>query len=567
MQLLVVPTGMASLALVGMSIDWIGSGGDVVALPPLLARLSPSNPASLMLLLGGTILALEALRAWLTYRHSLLVARVIHRELVPDMQSRVFGRLQHLSLRFYDANRSGSIINRVTSDVQSLRQFVDGVVLQLVVLLLTLAFYLVYMLSIHVRLTLLCLVVAPLLWLVATWFSRVVRPAYDRSRHLVDLLVLRLAETARASHVVRGFARQDAEIAKFTAANERVRAQQNWIFHRVSVFTPSTEFLTQLSLALLLAYGGYLVVTRQIALGAGLIVFSRLLQQFATQVTKMTQVVNSMQQSMAGARRVFDILEAPVEIDNRPDAVRLPRAAGALRFDRVSFGYAAGRTVLHEIDLAIEPGETVVITGPTGAGKSTLLALVSRFYDPTAGRVIVDDSDVRQLDLHDLRRNVGLVFQESFLFGDTVAANIAFGCPEATPSQIERAARLASAHDFISRLPDGYDTVLDEGGANLSGGQRQRLAIARALLLEPPILLLDDPTAALDSGTERDVLRAVEGAMQGRTTLLVSNRPSVLARADRVVVLDGGRVVETYVPEPMLRLPERRTAVLQFQVA
>jgi ATP-binding cassette subfamily B protein len=411
------------------------------------------------------------------------------------------------------------------------------------------------MLSIHVGLTLACLATTPLMWLLSTLFSRIVRPAYDRNRELVDQVVLALSENVQGVHVVKGFARQRQESAKFSAANDAVHDQKRKIFWWVSAYTPTIGLLTQVNLAVLLAYGGYLVVQERLPLGAGLIVFVGLLQQFSTQVSNIASVANSVMQSLTGARRIFEILDAPVHIETAPDARRLPKALGAVRLEGVSFGYDPAQPVLHEIDLEVRPGQCVAILGATGAGKSTLLSLIPRFYDPTRGRVLVDGIDLRRLDLHDLRRNIGLVFQESFLFSNTIAANIAFGHPHATRSQIEEAARIAAAHEFIGRLPQGYDTVLGEWGMDLSGGQRQRLAIARALLLEPPILLLDDPTTAIDPGTEQEILSAMDQAMAGRTTFVVAHRLSTLRRADLVIVLEHGRIVQRGTHEQLIGSP------------
>jgi ATP-binding cassette subfamily B protein len=353
----------------------------------------------------------------------------------------------------------------------------------------------------------------------------------------------------------------------FQAGNEAVRAQQQNIFWRVSAFVPSIGLLTQFNIFMLLAYGGHLVIAGELPLGTGMVVFAGLLQQFSGQISNIAQIANTIQQSLAGARRVFEVLDAPVEIVSAPGAARLPRAGGAVRFEDVTFGYNRGDSpVLRGIEFEARPGECLGILGPTGAGKTTLLSLIPRFYDPLRGRVLVDGTDVRELDLDDLRRNVGLVFQESFLFSNTVAANIAFGHPRAGREEIERAAKIAAAHEFILELPNGYDTLLGESGKDLSGGQRQRLAIARALLLDPAILLLDDPTAAVDPGTESEIIRAIENAMRGRTTFIVANRVSTLRRADRILVLEGGRLVQSGTHDELIRVPGayRRTAELQF---
>ena len=402
-------------------------------------------------------------------------------EIVVDLRAAVYDKLQRLSFRFFDAHASGSIINRVTGDVQSLRSFVDMVLIQVFILVLQFALAFAYMASLQLPLTLACLVTTPLLGIGAAWFSALVRPAYVRNRALVDKLIGVLSENVQGAQVIKGLGREPEEIAKFAAANDEVRDQQNWIFWRLSTFIPSLGFLSQVNLVVLLAYGGALVIHGQLALGSGLVVFAGLLQQFSNQVLKISDIANSVQTSLTGARRVFEVLDTPVEITNaEPDClVRLPRARGEVRFENVQFDYVSEHSVLRGVDFKIAPGTCVAILGPTGSGKSALLSLIPRFYDPGEGRVLIDGHDVKCIELDDLRRNIGLVFQDSFLFSNTIAANIAFGQPTATAAQIERAAKLAQAHGFITGLPDGYQTVLGEGASNLSGGQRQRLAIAR----------------------------------------------------------------------------------------
>jgi len=544
---------LVALAGTGLAIDVIRYHADTTARPPAfpLGIVPPSDwsPMRTVTTIAGLVLACAAARAIVSYRFAVDKSRFIQGQLVVDLRAQVYDKMQRLSFRFFDTNTVGSVINRVTGDVQAVRQFVDGVLLQVVVVLASLSFFLAYMLSIHVILTLVALASTPLLWIASIVFSRIVRPAYDRNRELFDGMVLALSENVQGVHVVKGFARQEEEIARFAKANGAVRDQQHWIFERVSIYTPIVGFLTQVNLVVLLGYGGYLVMTEQLPLGTGLIVFAGLLQQFSNQVTSMADIANSVQQSLTGARRVFEILDAPLEIENpaQPRLLVIPpaiRARGAVQFEQVSFAYKPGEEVLKEIDLNVAPGQCVALLGATGAGKSTLLSLLPRFYDATAGRVLVDGIDVRELDLEQLRRAIGIVFQESFIFSTTVAENIAFGHPGATRQQIERAATIAAADGFIRELSDGYDTILGEYGANLSGGQRQRLAIARALLLDPAILLLDDPTAAIDPETEEEILSAMQQAMQGRTSFVIAHRLSTLRRADLVIVLEAGRIVE-----------------------
>ncbi len=321
-----------------------------------------------------------------------------------------------------------------------------------------------------------------------------------------------------------------------------------------------------MSLVVLFAYGGWLHVHGQVALGGGLVVFAGLLQQFTGQVANLSTIANSVQQSLAAARRVFEVLDTDPEVRNRPGAAAPPRLKGRLQFDNVSFGYGSGPTILDGVSFTAEPGQVVGLFGLTGAGKSSLLNLIPRLYDPRQGRILADGTDLRDLDLDAYRRQVGLVYQETFLFSNTVAANIAFGHPSATMEQIRAAARQASADEFISALPNGYHTVLGESGVDLSGGQRQRIALARALLLQPPILILDDPTASVDARTENEIVSALRDAMTGRTAFVVSGRLSLLRRADVILVLENGKLTQTGTHEQLTHRPGpyRETALLQM---
>jgi len=512
-------------------------------------------PMRVLLVLAGGILGFALLRGGLNYLYTIETNQLVQGQIVVDLRAQVYAKMQRLSFRFFDANASASIINRVLGDVQSVRLFVDGVIIPCVVLVLSLLVYLVYMLHIHIGLTLACLATTPLLWYTTRRFSKQMQPRYRRVRDLADRVVLVLSEYLNGVSVVKGFGLEQAEIDKFAVANRAVRDEQLAIFWTLSWFPPLLGFLSQLNMAVLLSYGGWLVIcyerapdalcAAQAGLSIGqLLVFSGLLQQFSGQVGSIANIANSIQQSLIAAQRVHEVLTAPLEIQTNANAAPLPKPRGAVTFDHVVFGYDPREPVLHDIVLDVQPGECIAVLGATGSGKSTLMSLIPRFYDPTGGHVLVDGIDVRDLDLNDLRCSIGIVFQESFLFSTTVAANIAFGRPDASRAQVEQAARVAAAHDFILQLPEGYDTILHEGGANLSGGQRQRLAIARAILREPAILLLDDPTAAIDAHTEHDILLAMEGAMAGRTTFVVAHRLSTLRRANRVLVLDHGRIAE-----------------------
>ncbi len=569
LQLLLLAIGLSGLGLTGLGIDFIRHVVQPDAKPPHwpfgLTPPATWSPMTVVFAIASAIFLLALVRSVLNFGYTVQFARLLQQEIVVNLRSEVYAKLQRLSFRFFDDNASGSIINRVTGDVQSTRLFIDGVIMQGIIMILSLAVYLVYMAGIHPTLTLVCLSTTPLLVIMSTIFARRVRPAYTRNRALVDQMILVLSESIQGIQVIKGFAREPETTTRFSNAVRDVRDQKTWIIKRLSIFTPSVGFLTQVNIVILLGYGGYLVIKGVLPLGAGMVVFAGLLQQFSAQVANISNIANSIQESLTAARRVFEVIDAPVEIASPPNAVGLPRARGAVEFHHVWYGYEPDAMVLRDVTFKTAPGQCVAVVGATGAGKSTLLSMIPRFFDPQRGTILVDGLDVRRYDLDDLRRNVGVVFQENFLFSNTVAANIAFGNPHATREQIERAARIAAAHEFISGLRQGYDTVLGEGGADLSGGQRQRLAIARAILLEPAILILDDPTAAIDPETEHEIMEAMESAMRGRTTFIVAHRLSTLRRADWIIVLDRGRVVQAGTHDALMAAkgPYQRQAVLQ----
>jgi ATP-binding cassette subfamily B protein len=562
--------GLAGLQLLGIVVDVIRHALD----PSLPAPQFPFGwhppaawtPLHTVVILSGA-LALQALvRSGLTYAYNMISARLTQGEIVPLLRSRLYARLQRLSFSFFDEHGSHSIFNRVTGDAQSTRLFIDGVLLQGTETVLTLGVYSIFMWRIHPSLTLACLSIAIPLGALTRYYSERLRPGYLKNRELSDTLVLLFSESVRGVQTVKGYAAEAHQVRRFREANDGASTQQRRVFRDLSLFAPATQFLSQLSLAILFAYGGWLYVHGRIALGGGLVVFAGLLQQFAGQVANLSTIANSVQQSLAAARRVFEVLDTKVDVQSKPDAFLPGRLGGRVEFEGVTFGYGANEPALEKISFVAAPGQVVGIFGLTGAGKSSLLSLIPRLYDPQHGRILADGHDLRDLDLDAYRRQIGIVYQETFLFSNTVAANIAFGHPNATLEQIQEAARQASAHDFISALPHGYHTVLGESGVDLSGGQRQRIALARALLLQPPILILDDPTASVDAKTENEIGTALRSAMNGRTTFVVSGRLSLLRRADVILVLEDGQVTMTGTHDELVRRPGayRETAQLQL---
>jgi ATP-binding cassette subfamily B protein len=551
--------GLAGLGGVGVAIDFLREqvqpGSPVAKFPFGWHPPEDWSPRFVLIALGLWIFVAAALRAWLAYLTAVSTNRLGQGRIVVELRSAIYAKMQRMSFRFFDANATGSLINRVTGDTQSVRLFIDGVVVQALNIILATLFYLVCLVQIHAGLAFACFAFLPLLGLIVVLFSRWLRPDYEEGRKRVDRLVLVFEELARGMGVVKSFGLQAWAEGRFLEANGAVRDQKNNVFRKLTILFPLVSLLNQLSLAVLLGYGGWLAIRGEIPIGTGLILFAGILQQLNAQANAIGTVADSLQQTLTGADRVYEILDAEPGILDHAEAVSLGRAKGEVVFEHVAFRFKPENTILHDLSLTVQAGEKIAIVGPTGAGKTALIQLIPRFYDPDEGRLILDGRDLREWNLDDVRRQVGLVFQESFLFSASVAANIAFGNPGATREAVERAARLAAAHEFIEKLPLGYDTLLHENGANLSGGQRQRLALARAILLDPAILILDDPTAAVDAGTEQEILTAMDRVMAGRTTFIVAHRFSTVRRADRIIVLERGRIAAIGTHEELCEQP------------
>ncbi len=549
-QVMLLALGLIGLSSAGLGVDYLHAylvpGTKPVSWPVGLVPRNDWSPMRVLVVIAAIVVVSAFIRGVLAWLSGVLLARLVHRNVIANLQTSVFAKLQHLHFGFFDQHSRGEIINRATGDIASIRVFFDTVLVQVFVTALTILVYLVYMVNIHVGLTIACLAPIPITIALCIYHSRTVHPLYLQNRSLFDRMVLTLAESIEGINVIKGFALEAEIFDRFRDGNHALKNQQDRIFWRMSLFTPTVDLLTQLSLFILLIYGGWLVLQGKLALGSGLVVFAGLLQQFSTQITTITQIANGIQESLTGARRVFDILDAQTGLPQvAHPAVPSSTSAGSVQFENVSFRYGNDNpNVLSNVCFSVRPGECIAIVGETGAGKSSLLNLIPRFYDPCTGRVFIDGVDAREWDIQALRRRVSVVFQENFLFNDTVAANIAFGRPDASRADVVAAARAARAHDFVSSLPDQYETVLGESGVDLSGGQRQRLTIARALLANPSILLLDDPTAAIDPETEHEILAAIELALAGRTTFVVAHRLSTLRRADRILVLEKGRIVQ-----------------------
>jgi ATP-binding cassette subfamily B protein len=402
------------------------------------------------------------------------------------------------------------------------------------------------------RLALAATAITPLIVILAYRYSSVSHPILrDVQQKMADVATV-AEENVVGVHVVKSFSQERAEADKFAQRSEAVFRRSVDANRQRALYVPLLSFLPLVAQAAVLLVGGRMVANGTLDFGA-FFTFNVLVLLLVLPLRMLGMWIGQAQRATASGERIFEVMDETEEITERPDAIELDKGDGLVRFENVSFEYLAGRPVLQDIDLELEPGRTVALIGHTGSGKTTLASVVPRFYDVTAGRVTVDGADVRDVKLVSLRRAIGIVAQDPFLFSATVFENIAFGAPDATPEQVDEAARLAQAHEFIAALPDGYDTVIGERGITLSGGQRQRLAIARALVMNPRILILDDATASVDATTEAKIRLGLRQAMKGRTTIIIAHRLSTISLADELVVLDGGRICGRGTDEELLR--------------
>jgi ATP-binding cassette, subfamily B, bacterial len=460
-----------------------------------------------------------------------------------QIRTRLYEHLQSLSMSFYQNKRTGQIMSRVTNDVNVIEQFIvesirDGIIN--VVKLILIAAILLWT---NWQLALITLLpTAPLAW-GTKHFSQKVRTGYrTMRRRLADMNAI-LSDTIGGIRVVQVFGQEENEAAKFRAKSLDFQQAGIWTNKLQAIFYPGVNLAFGIGQVLVWLLGGREVIEGRLSLGH-LVMFSGLVAQFYAPVQVLSQMSNLLASTSAAGERVYDILDMQPDIKTEPNARPLRAVEGAVKFENVTFGYDSGDPTIQEINLEIKPGETVGLVGPSGSGKSTLVSLISRFYDVNEGRVLVDGKDVRDVDLQDLRRQISAVLQEPYLFHGTIRDNIAYGRPDASFEDVMMAARMANAHDFIMRLPDAYDTHVGERGTKLSGGERQRISIARAILDDPKILILDEATSAVDTESEVQIQQALDNLMAGRTTLAIAHRLSTVKNADKLVVMEAGKIVE-----------------------
>jgi ATP-binding cassette subfamily B protein len=461
-----------------------------------------------------------------------------------DLRNRLFDHIQRLSFGYHDEAETGQLISRATADVDVLRRFLGHGLHHLLSDGLIFTGILILCLSMNWKLALVALSTMPFLILAVFRYGGRIRPLFTAVQNQRGDMTTAIQQNLMGIRVVKSFAREDHEIGKFAKQSGELRDKSLETSRVAAVYNPLMDFIAATGTTFILWYGGLQVVRGSLTLGE-LVAFNTYLVMLIGPVRVMGWVVNTTQNAIAAADRVFEILDTHRETHLKDGKIELKDCTGRVEFRDVSFSYSDGSKVLRNVNLEVQPGEMVALVGPTGSGKSTVINLLPRFYDVTEGAILVDGRDVREYRLESLRRQIGIVSQETFLFGDTARENIAYGRPEAPLEEVIEAAQAANIHDFIDSLPDGYETAIGERGVNLSGGQKQRVAMARALLLNPPILILDDSMSSVDTETEALIQNALVSLIESRTTFVIAQRVSTVKRADKIVVLDKGRIVET----------------------
>lgn len=519
---------------------------------PVLDGLFISKDESLLLVLPIAILAVAVLKGVFNYGQNYLM-NFVGNQVIGDIREQLFSKLVRLPVHYHDSNTSGRLVSRVINDVNQMANAVTGVLKDLFQQGLTFLAMIGVIIYQNWKLAAVSMIVVPLSVVTMARMGRRLRNLATRGQERMGDMASTLQETLAGIRMVKSFGREDEEAKRFRQSNDAFIHTTMKAIQVSSLGASHMEVIGVLGVAGIIWYGGYLVIHDEMTPGA---FFSFLAAMFMayTPIRRLSGANNTVQQALAAAERVFDVLDLPNEQDASGGNTELPAITRSLEFQQVEFRYEGqGDAALMGIDLTIRAGEVIAFVGSSGSGKTTLVSLLPRFYDPTGGKILIDGVDLLSCSLRSVRGQIGIVSQEVVLFDDTVRNNIAYGRQGATPEDVTRAAQLAYAHEFIVRMPDGYDTLIGERGLKLSGGERQRLAIARAILRDPPILILDEATSALDTQSERIVQLALGNLMKNRTTLVVAHRLSTIQNATRIVVLDRGRVAEVGSHEELLR--------------
>jgi ATP-binding cassette subfamily B protein len=455
----------------------------------------------------------------------------------------MFNHLQQLSLAFYDRNEVGRIMSRILNDVGSLENLLSNGLLLVFADLITLVGIVIILMTMNLELALITMTVIPILAVVMIIWQKYSRTAFLKVRTAISIVNANLQENISGARVIQSLSREDVNFRRFDSMNEANFDANVSATRLAGGLQPIVELLMGAAVAIVIIYGGSQAIAGKLLLGS-LVGFVLYTQRFFDPIRDLSVWYTELQRAMAGGQRIFEVIDAKIEVIDAPDPVELPTIKGEINYDHVSFQYVEGREVIHDVNLHFNPGETIAFVGTTGAGKSTMVALVDRFYDVTTGSLTIDGYDIKKVTQESLRKQIGVVLQEPFLFSDTIRENIIYGREFATEEKMIEAAKAVGAHDFIMRLDKGYDTVLQERGSNLSQGQRQLISFARAVLSDPRILILDEATANIDTQTEVIIQQALKRLLQGRTSLVIAHRLSTIHDANLVVVMENGKIVE-----------------------
>ncbi len=502
--------------------------------------IGTGNDSLLTLAVGG-LLALVLIKGVLTYYEGVWT-EIASQSVAYDLRNALQRKITELSFSFHDQAEAGDLLSRAVQDVERIRFLTGRAIFRVIESIFLMVITAGVMLWMNPRLGLLALVAMPLLIMRSIRFGRVFRPLSLQIQKQLSVLTTRVEQNLRGVRVVKTFAQEDAEIKRFAIENQKWYDLSARAVSLQANNMPLLNLIADISSVAILLYGGTLVINHALTLGE-LVAFTTYVAQLVTPVRYLGMVLPAITIAAASAERVFEILDTAPLVADEPGAPSLVLTQGEVRFDNVSFAYGRQTGVLKDISFVAKPHQIIALLGATGSGKTSVVNLIPRFYDPTAGRITIDGTDIHNVSLNSLRSQIGMVLQETTLFATSIRENIAFGRPGATQPDIEAAAQAAQAHDFIMQMPDGYDTEVGERGRTLSGGQKQRLAIARALLTDPRILILDDATSSVDSETEHLIQVALDRVMQGRTTFVIAHRLSTVHSADLILVLDKGRIV------------------------
>ncbi|MDQ0088013.1 ATP-binding cassette subfamily B protein [Paenibacillus anaericanus] len=539
--------------------------------PQLLRKLiddviKPGNYGD-VLWIAITAVSVVVVKALLQFLHGFFGGR-LGNFLAYRLRNACYEKLQFLSFRYYDTAKTGDLMSRLTGDLEAIRNFVGFGFAQILNLVLMVAFGSAMMMSISWKLTLLTMITIPFLAGVALKFESKIHPAFQEMRQALSSLTSAVQENVMGVRTVKSFAREPYEMEKFSHRNERYKDNQIFAAILWSKFFPVMELLASISVAVLLLAGGTFVIKGEMTLGE-LVAFFSLIWYIIGPMWGLGFHINNYTQSKASGERVLEILNQQIDVRDKPNATVLDpqKVKGFVEFDHVTFAYGNKMPAVTDIDFKAAPGSVIGFLGGTGSGKSTIIQLLMRAYNVNEGSIRLDGQNISDISVHSLRSQISTVFQETFLFSSSILNNISYGMNNVTMDDVERAAKLAKAHEFIMEMPDGYDTVVGERGMGLSGGQKQRIAIARALLKNPKILILDDATSAVDMETEQEIQSGFQEVMRGRTTFIIAHRISSLRHADEILVLDEGNVVQRGTHKELIQVPGPYQEVYRIQYA